>query len=965
MVRRVALYACVLPALAMACGGTRRRSTLTAPGPAVLAPDAPPALPASPTEITLLPEVYRLESPIVADEAGTLLAFTGNVRLAATGQALVVSRDFPPIRICRVARLPHGWAFVALDGLVASAETFTGPLRRLGDVVPPPSLRGCTRSPLRGALSRGRVAVIAEDGGLWLSDGSQALVRAGNLPGPAGSAIFLDALHGAVTMVSGALLYTRDGAETWQAVDLSGEVAAGVVLDRGRIVVATSRGVQSLDAQGRLAPAAQPVDGFRLAADLHSERPTLWAELGALAPGLRPSLALPDGTSLAVEETDLVTYDSASGRELRRVREALPERGYRLSRWGTAVALTHPQGPFLRTLDGETLTVVNLPRGEHGALEPSVFGADGRHALGTLYARGPNPCSLGELPPSGGLGEARHEVCALLDGTRTWRRLSLESAGTNPVLGELHGSRLLVLSNQEGYLRALPRVLDTETGRWLELSLAPSPQMTEARLYGVHWLPDGQVAGLAASSNSAHWAPALALGPPERPLTLRPLPEQAMAVRMLDAARGLAVGSRLGRLWQTTDGGQRWRRLEVPVDGDPEAVRLVYPSNPRVPEVRCDEVQCTIDRWIQLRGWGEPRPTRALMLATRHPAPPAPMVRDAAGPRSTLGYRCQPQGAPSPSALRLPAPPSRGLPRPPLRFGYTGAVQTEEQRPARGAPTLSIAWSGADGAGSYQGRADRVARVEGPAFRAHPRGGARGGFLLELCADHGACRLVLVSPRGRVLEVPEAGTGERDETSWSVLGAPDGGLWVHFSQRTETYDPVDIVLRFRADGRPPERSALLVGRDASLRGLGYHRGVWGHFSFAPDASRFRGLDGGVAPSEPLPLLAGALTACPGPVRVGGSSVTVQLDRVDEVRCPARGPIEDARAELEATTEGWCLRRVEGRCGPSMAHTESASPEGYVRLAAALEDGQVGLEGHLDDASSQFSLRCAWRPDSTP
>jgi hypothetical protein len=138
--------------------------------------------------------------------------------------------------------------FLAVDGTVARARSFLGPLEPLGHV-PQPENR-MVGSP---TASQGRLAIRTRDpdASLWTTDGSTPVTPAHDLPpGIVVSAAFADADHGMIVMEGGALFLTRDGMRSFVRVDLGDAAAASVAAMDGALYVTTSSGVAVFDRGG-------------------------------------------------------------------------------------------------------------------------------------------------------------------------------------------------------------------------------------------------------------------------------------------------------------------------------------------------------------------------------------------------------------------------------------------------------------------------------------------------------------------------------------------------------------------------------------------------------------------------------------------------------------------------------------------------------------------------------------------
>ncbi|MBI5514015.1 MAG: hypothetical protein HY909_09630 [Deltaproteobacteria bacterium] len=625
-----------LLSFAVACGAARVSPRVVAARRSTEAPREPFMA------VSLLPGVDLDGFPTVAAETpeGEVHLLWGGLRATVTPRGVAVGLDHFAAAIAAAVPVSNGWVFVAGDGVVAASETFTGPLRRLGELP-------LGDSPPRVLPGVGRLAVVDTSGTLWTSEG-QAPTPA-RVPEPVSTAVFADTRWGAAITQRAELLWTEDGGETWHRSDLAGLVPWSLLAHRGILGAQTSEGFRPLvRGEARLEPAEETPRsalGRPWQGDLASVREAVlerYPGLLSLGEGC-PRLA---GATLRVEGLDLVTYDRSTGRALRRLRGGVPLAQCRLHGWGPAVALTCPDGAgvgpaMARSEDGETFTLVAggraLPDLQFHAPERDpllgprggVFSDDGRHAaaLGAercpqeVRAEVPDCCRLDacacaeedRAPPPA-------RLCVLVDGARSWRVVPLGAlADDAPItLDAMHGSQLLLRLGEptmlDRFLRSegallVPQglaVLDVTTGEVLRPTLPRSEAVPSPVLGYLRWLSEGTLYGLAISGEEPDRR-ALAVGRPGATLALRPLPMGALDVELQDADHGLATGARAEDLWQTLDGGHRWDRVTLPLDGS-----LGARGSDRA--VRCDAHSCLLGR-IRLQGWGEPRASGGTVLA--------------------------------------------------------------------------------------------------------------------------------------------------------------------------------------------------------------------------------------------------------------------------------------------------------------------------------------------------------------
>ena len=163
--------------------------------------------------------------------------------VAADGAIAVASVRFEASIIAAVP-VATGWVFVTADGAVAASEGFLGAPRPLG------------RFPCAFKVARdsvGRAVAIGEDGSLWSTDGSGALVHS-RTPGEVRAATFMDGSHGAAVLRDGRVVLTADAGQSWSRYALLDDVAWGVAPDEGGVAIETTRGREVFRWEGAGAP---------------------------------------------------------------------------------------------------------------------------------------------------------------------------------------------------------------------------------------------------------------------------------------------------------------------------------------------------------------------------------------------------------------------------------------------------------------------------------------------------------------------------------------------------------------------------------------------------------------------------------------------------------------------------------------------------------------------------------------
>lgn len=838
----------------------------------------------------------------------------GGLRLEADDAGVRLARQGLFGR-CEAAALGEGWVFVSRHGVVARSETFLGDLARVGEVT------GVDRVQV---ATRGRLAVVTRAGAIFVTDG-RSVAAAGPTRVPARVSAFADEQNGAAALADGGLAVTRDGGASWREVALGSDVAIDVCFDRGALRVRTPRGWSALTPDGRLSPPEQTnpteargeIDPARLAAlraALHAQRER------APAPP-REAVTLADGTTLRVRGASLerVGRDGA-------VITTFPlprDYGCEAHTWGPAAAVTCGRDVY-RTTDGEALSLVYSAASRDSRSDRAVrFSDDGLHlVLG-------QPCA-----PRVEAEGAPQTVCALLDGIGAWREVALPTGYDEP--GAMRGGRILFARCEAGLCRA--EVLDVETGSSRAITPAARPDAGDLTLASrPRWTRDGALVAVArragADPNGPSW---LVRGDPGEALALQPLPSGTVDVAFDDQTRGVAVGSRLGTLARTLDGGRTWEPLPVPLDGTLPDVGY-EPAG-----TRCEPEGCDVEGVFSVRGWGPARATEprwfSMMPAALAPrvasAPPDTSASpDTSAPSSTR-LRCASAG----SATQSPWSRGTGEVLPGWWFG--GRVRVRRASDDRSAPE-TLAWVGD---GVRPGTATLPERARRRFDRRVLGAGTRGPLL-------GMDDEFLPAWRGpRATGLSFAGVlwggrllGFSGEGALAVP-APDGGVFV---VATGYIDGTRLRLgaHVTAAGTLTAPRAVLA-RD---RGYGFAR-VRGRGALAQLVAgrqvRVTPLDGG--PAENLGVLPERLAVCNTPDRDRGAAVIDWNSGEGEALVAVESFRESTlRAEVAFSARGACLRGLVGRV---------VEADGNV-FSLGLRASGSALVGYLDDAQAREPIRC--------
>lgn len=810
-------------------------------------PATPPPSPA-PTRVTLEMEreVQRIEAPTSSARRRFVV---GGRRAERTAGGWVFSREMT-LGIAAAVETATGWVFVTDDGLVASSEEFTGTLRRLGVVPRFLSVSG---------LTRGRVAVIAEDG-LWTSDG-RSLTRH-EAPAPVHDCAFVDAQRGVAVTAEGERMVTRDGGATWSFVREGTEAFLWVGVWDAGFFSGTVRELIALRADGargdRVSTFGARPPETSSAEPSDQEALDAWRQRfpGRTAPQW---VLLRDGSRLGLEEggrgAALVRRD-ASGQE--RSRRVLPFAG-RLEAWGTA-ALLRADRDLWRTDDGTSLEFILTPDGTCRGEDNSEAQAsdDGVYLL-------TNRC--------------------FYDGS-SWREMDLP-AGDGWRLNAVRGATALMVSRR-GDSQTWCAV-DLNTGRGVPVGSAGDASLSncEFALTG-----DGLAAGLCVAGRPTDaGAATLVIGRAGSAMASRPAPAQARHVAFVDARRGVATGTRATDLWRTLDGGERWEAVTLPVEGDAE--QTTYEGEEF--HARCDETGCSVGTFrgvsARMSGWGpltasEDRlqlgassrsgPVATLRCETDEPLPQRPTSRSFGGWERWYGGFCQVT---------------------PGRDRRSSTLAWEEAGGASGRIALSTQSSGAVGCEDLVAptRHGGLFRHGGLAFQGR-------GVLRDLRREFEA----LLGERARFGSIgaigPVTATTARGGVVINLRGTALPAPHVDVSMR--------VVVEFADDGallaaRAFPESPLLVAT-----GVAFHRGRWGYASVLRDRTvRFAPLDEG-QPST-LGRLPASLAPCAAPPARGAT--TAHLARVGSVPFVVDPENSFLRSQIafELAGDSVCLRALRG------------------------------------------------------
>ncbi len=814
--------------------------------------------------------------------------------------------------------LGDAWVFVTWRGVVARSATFLGDVVRVGEAEAPARVQAATR---------GRLAIVAEGGALYVTDG-RTVSAAGPTRAPVVVAAFASERFGAAVLTDGGLAATSDGGASWHDVDLGREAAFDVYCAPSALRVRTSRGWSALTPEHRLSPPEHDDGDSLLRAPPVADPASVAAVRAALrarstdAP-VDPAPRLADGTSVRLRRC-VLEHVGRDGAVLAASTLSDDESRCELRPWGPAAAVLTDE--LYRTEDGESLSLVypsSFRRGAPFAIDPARihFASDGVHVAIE------RPCD----PEPNDDDVRRRSACVLLDGIGAWREVALP---TDQEVAGVNGARILLTRCADDGCRAT--VVDADAGDARPVTLAPRPDAVGAALLSApRWTRDGALTALAGVGRGASAPRWLALGDPRAPLSLLPLRPGTIDVVFDDRTRGVAVGPHLGVVSRTLDGGRFWEAVDAPIEGSIAGARY-DPSGSR-----CDAEGCVLSGWLSIRGWGAVRPHGDPWYSLSR-ATPADQGRDAgspagAAPWSPTRLRCASAGSPRPS----PLPDAQGA----LASVWSAGEVRLVRGPRPHATTVTVAWAG-DGLRRASASLP-VGPDESPGSFVALGAGARG--------------LLLSGPRGLVATwAARAEPVAFDALAWGfrshytdpsgqlVLPTTDGGAALALSGMSDAY-PVTVTARITPDGRLGASRAFRT-REGPW-GLGRVRDGYAFVERLADGRlRASPLDGG--PAEVLAALPTRLPICAGAPPRDAALVTwavppaLPLVAIDELR------VEALHAEVAITPTGACLHGVAAR--------GAWEPHPLARRFV-LRASRGRLEGFGDEPGAHRALRCEVTP----
>lgn len=914
MSRAVALSAMILTA----CSGASVAVVTAPPRPA-------PAAPSAPTEV-----IERwCETPVEAvDESHFFVC--GRRAEVRDGRVSFGDEAFEHPYL-KAVQASDGWVFYSVvDGLVARADAFTEVLRPLGRFA-----SGATAA----EPSRGRAAFVARSS-LWLSDG-RTISRA-EVPGAVASAAFSDAMSGAAALADGSLLITRDGGARWTPVDLGGDRALRVWFDDGLRVKLALRDVM-LGADGGLTTAPRAA----LARDAEASGVEAVQAIVRESGATFSRVHLGGGAWAALDRASMRVHDS---RGAERSYELATERRFAdpptpFVRWGDDLAVTLAAGQssvWHRLGSDGRMSLIFGPGGFASSTflqRGVVWSDDGRHLarMGPCPTARPSEREEDEEEPSRSSfgddsGERRDApptvMCALEDGVRRWREVSLpdvDAAGVRWSVAGMHGA-LALLSNELDATEYA--VFDTASGaKSPVLAADPSVHITSLR-----WARDGSLVG-GGERCADGCEPVVLRGASGRPLAVTRAPGAVGAVEFVDADRGLALAPDFTTLWRTRDGGESWEVV---------ASDIAHERND-TPSVVCDPDGCNVGVTMRVRGWGPINAPSRMVLATRD----VPELGEREAPRaSALGVerveqlRCEFSGA------------SR---RSPWSVGEGGRARVWPD----GVAMFTSAGDGARASWWVAGQHGVTVFPHASDDESEPPFLFFGSSGAPFALSSRAPRPLFAIDGARTTElrdVPFDAISEWGYTAmgWQSFGTPDGGFVV--SAQLSTTPKTSLIAELG------ERGAVRAWRvflNEHERGAIARRGnVTGMYSVRDDGTATFAPVSGDAPVSAPPWRAGA-PPCAGRTPTDALVLrTAPQLHLPGIQPNGIGSLNDLRTVVELSSNGACVRSVSA----VLDRRYEATERGRERLAglyslhldAVASDAMTGF---ADDGRRRVAIRC--------
>lgn len=549
----------------------------------------------------------KIEEPLVIESQGErTLVVAGAVRASVERASAVVARDFPLAQIVSAALVGSRWAFVTADGGVFEASSFVGTLRAISQ---------SDYSVERVSRSRGALAWLDHVHRGWVFDGEE--VRRWPLE-QSTSVAFSSAREGAAITAGGLVRWTTDGGRSDRIVALGERVAFEVRGDSGALVVRTSDGWLRIDPQGALqatAPTLAPEASLAQTEAILRAIYRRWpAALYVNEPRYRP---LGDEVVVAVDRT-LFWFDARDGALLRRAINAMPSGACVPTAWGPKVVIDCPQSLGRFVFDPSRPLA---PLGRPAGTRELFLSSDGAFALSV------RPCEGRDAFVS---DDTRAALCA--------RRANGEWRTTRALPGlfqahALFGSTALLqrYSDDSGLV-----TFDLETNVATPLPAREGLSRIEILRHSPSIASDRTIWSLVEVDPRVPVRGPLFFLWRDGRLVQRTVPDEAVAIGLLDATRVVAAGATSDKLWVSSDGGARFEPLPLPLPVDAAPVALLDAAEDS-PPLLCGARGCLVDAKVFV-GWH--RPTGAELVVAAETAESGLSGVVATPPRERRAMQC-------------------------------------------------------------------------------------------------------------------------------------------------------------------------------------------------------------------------------------------------------------------------------------------------------------------------------------
>ncbi|MBL8684273.1 MAG: hypothetical protein JNK05_34180 [Myxococcales bacterium] len=928
MNRGILQVALSLPGLALCCAPTIARdrtplaSTYSRPSRAdVVVPDAAAGTPSAAPSVSLLPIGYRT---CVVGPDGARHFIVGGHRVDLTPTGARIGAEVTSEGIVLAAHTDGGWIFVSADGSALRSGEFVGATTRL------PDLPSRVRAPF-ATLFSGRVAVVLERplGDLYTTDGRGPFERVRSLAGVGVEHIsFVDAQHGAVLSSDESLLVTSDGGARWTAARGATRLFSELTLSAdGRRWVLFEREtlrVRTLEIDGRVhdgpsveppvvrcEPTAQEQEALaRVFEERYPQLERVVLQGDAL---LSARVRLEHPVTRARIELDGARCSGRRAIGPSWARCPIPGAG---TPEISALAVVETATPPM-----QLRTIAALPVNQE-----IKFSDDGEYALWISDDPSGSAVSL----------NVAHRSSAV-------RRWPLAGAGFT-VLAAMNQRAVLAVQRGASPMVAL---IDLRSGASVEHRLTPVAVVADIR---ATIAADGTV--LFVVNPSANDRESFVVAPNSTPRSIT-VPSGASVAAMFDRTRGAAAGD--GRaLWTTDDGGVTWEPRSPHVDGvldrGDRAIRLL--------SLACNTVSCDAqyDGASRLRvAWsGSVDAPRAPLTISRSRVV-EPVLRRAILPRLAcqsvreLPIELPPLGLAPPTALREVA------------YGG-GGLAVLSQWSVGGRRMAELVWRGIDRAGPFEASslagAFDLGRHSRPWASPHLAAVDRSAALIVMCREGERAADESETPPSRCQYwIARAGAAMRPADRGRTYSMADSNFaWIAPDGRIFSWGTTGFG-DFRAfDPRGARLGVASLSQDLEPEWRGIFRDGDDVRAVVTSPWSYPYLNTGVISARPITALGARIE--PREVSVCRSAIAAGAQRLIVRESGGRESTEfrDAVIELAATSDGFCVERVDSAAYPTLTSNESTS------LFARSDGSLVGIR---TTSSGRDELRCTLRRPAAP